>query len=776
MRSLFADLRTGGRALRTAPGSSFAAVLALSLGVATAVTLYTAFRTVADDLPPIPHPERVGRLYFADETTASGWRALRARDVAPLVEQAGDRLVAALVEDADVALEIDGCAAVASVRAQVVTPAFFAVAGVAPQRGRIWTADGLAERSPLLVGADLWRRACGAAPDIVGRPASVDGRPYEVAGVMPDGFWLTNRDAGLWLPLVHAAPDDTPMVVARLSGAGTWADVNGRFAAGPARDRGLAIALTDPRIRRGRLAFVGLLGPALLVLLVACGNAAGLLVGRALRRKRDLAVRLSLGATPGRLARQAFAETALVATVAGLAAVPLAAAGAWALRRGFALSSPALARGIAVDAHALAFALAIVAATAILTGVMPAAKAARADVTPLLSRGPARPIVRRGHYTPADLLVVLQVALAVVLLVVAAMFGRLFDVLAGSLPGRPDRTFVADVATPDRAAPTPDALRRLVAAMREVPGVAHVAVADSEPQPAEPGGPAIEALDAPPGAEGCRASVSAVGGEYFAAFSVPLRAGRFFTGWESPAAPRVAVVSETMARRCWGRADAVGRRLRFARFGDAPWLVIGVVNDVAGETRLRPKPAELYVPFAQAPRGETVLLVETRAVAGMAERLATASPSGAVRLKRWRRVGDEVSRARLVPGVLQALSAIALLLALLGVSASISQSLAREWRGLAIRLTLGAPPARLVAAGVGRQAVLALIGIFAGTVVTVAVTTQAWGQLLQAIGPDPRLWLAVGAPLAACGLLASLGPMVRIVRLDPIAALRRADE
>ena len=270
MRSLWTDLRTGARALWTTPGSSSAAVLALSLGVATAVTLYTAFRAIADDLPPIPHPERVGRLYFADETTASGWRALRARDVAPLVEQAGDGLMTALVEDADVALEIDGCAAVASVGAQAVTPAFFAVAGVAPQRGRIWTAGDLADRSPLLLGAALWRRACGAAPDIVGRTAHVDGRPYEVAGVMPDGFWLSNRDAGLWLPLVRAAPDDTPMVMARLGAAGTWADVNERFAAGPVRDRGLAIALTDPRIRRDRLAFVVLLGPALLVLLVAC--------------------------------------------------------------------------------------------------------------------------------------------------------------------------------------------------------------------------------------------------------------------------------------------------------------------------------------------------------------------------------------------------------------------------------------------------------------------------------------------------------------------------
>ena len=512
MRSLWTDLRTGTRALRATPGSSLAAVVALALGVATAVTLSTAFRAIADDLPPVPHPERLGRLYVADDATALGWRAVRAGEVAPLVEQVGDGIVAALVEDDDVALAIDGCAAVASVRAQAVTPAFFAVAGVAPERGQVWTPDELGARSPLLLGADLWRRACGGAPDIVGRAARVDGRPYEVAGVMPDGFWLTDRDAALWLPLAPA-PDEAAMVVARLTGTATWAGVNERFAAAGSRDRGLAIAFTDPRIRRTRIALVGLLGPALLVLIVACGNAAALLVGRALRRQRDLAVRLSLGATPLRLARQVFAETAIVAGAAGATALPLAAAGTWALRRFAALMSPAIARGVVLDGHALAFALGVAAGAAVLTGLVPAMNAARADVTSLLSRGPARPIVRRGRYTAADLLVVLQVGLAVVLLVVSAMFGRFMDVITGSLPGRPERTFVADVATPDRTAPATDALQRLVAAVHEVPGVAHVAVADREPQPAEPGGPAIEALDAPPGAERCQASVAAVTGE-----------------------------------------------------------------------------------------------------------------------------------------------------------------------------------------------------------------------------------------------------------------------
>jgi len=781
MRSLWLDLRTGARALRATPGQSLAAVLALALGVAAAVSLYTVFRVIADDLPPIPQPERVARLYFADETTPVGRRGLRASDVGPLVDQVAGRVVVAMVESAEVTLEIEGCARqTAPVTVERVEPGFFEIARTGPQLGRTWTAADLGERSPAVLSADMWRRACAADPRVVGATLWVDRRPYEVLGVVPDGFWLSGRDVAAWLPLERVKPDSSPMVLARLAGAGTWQDVNDRFAAEGARDRGLAVTITDPIVRRGGIAFVGVLGPALIVLLVACGNAAALLVGRALQRQRDLAVRLSIGATPWRLARQVFAETTIVAAAAGLAALPLASAGAWALRRAFSLASPSMARAIAVDGGALAVGLAFVCATSLLTGLLPALKAARSDVTVLLSRRPGAAIVPRGHNTTADLLVVLQVGLAVVLLVVTSMFLRLVDEIVAGVPGPLSRTFVAEVATPDGDVPDGGQLRRLVDDLRAVPGVVRVAAADHAPEPPPPHGTPIEALGAPPGAGRCHATVSAVTRDYFETFSVSLRAGGLFTGWEPAAAPRVAVVSEGMARRCWGQADAVGRELRLGRTSEAPWLVVGVVSDLLPETRIQPKPVELYVPFAQlAPSGATVL-VEARSAAGMAERFADTATTAQLKPPHWRTMAELktglLDQMQLLPRVLQALAAIALVLATLGVYASILQSLARDRRSLAIRLTLGAPPARLVATAVSRQALLALVGILAGVLVTVAATKQMFAELLAMTAPDPRLWVAVCAPLLACGVLAALGPTIRIVRLDPIAVLRRADE
>ena len=316
--SAWIDLRVAARSLRATPGQTLAAVLALAIGVATAVSLYTLFRVIADDLPPVPHPERVARLYFADETTPVGRRGLRASDVGPLVDLVAGRVVVAMVESADTTIEIEGCASQAvPVTIQHVEAGFFDIAAVAPQLGRAWTAGEPGDRSPVVLSADLWRRACAADPGIVGRAIRVDRRAHEILGVMPDGFWLNGRDVGVWLPLDRVKPDASPMVLARLTGTGTWEDVNDRFAAAGTRDRGLAVALTDPIVRRGRIAFVGVLGPALLVLLVACGNAAALLVGRAPQRQRDLAVRLSVGATPWRLARQAFAETGKLPAAAG---------------------------------------------------------------------------------------------------------------------------------------------------------------------------------------------------------------------------------------------------------------------------------------------------------------------------------------------------------------------------------------------------------------------------------------------------------------------------
>jgi len=241
--SLWLDLRMAARALRATPGQSLAAVLALAIGVATAVSLYTLFRVIADDLPPVPHPERVARLYFADETTPVGRRGLRAADVGPLVDQVAGRAVVAMVESTDATIEIEGCASQAApVTIEQVEPGFFDIAAVAPQLGRAWTAGEPGDRSPVILNADLWRRACAADPGVVGRTLWIDRRPHEVLGVMPDGFWLSGRDVGVWLPLERARPDSSPMVLARLTGTGTWEDVNDRFAAAGTRDRGLAVA------------------------------------------------------------------------------------------------------------------------------------------------------------------------------------------------------------------------------------------------------------------------------------------------------------------------------------------------------------------------------------------------------------------------------------------------------------------------------------------------------------------------------------------------------
>jgi hypothetical protein len=342
-------------------------------------------------------------------------------------------------------------------------------------------------------------------------------------------------------------------VVARLDGPGTWLDVNARFSLDSSSDRGLAIGMTDPRVRRGGQAAVGLFGPALLVLFVACGNAAALLVGRALRRGRDMALRLSLGATPGRLAREAFAEAGIVACLAAMAAIPVAAAGTLALRRALSVLSPGISRLIVLDTHALGVAAATAVVATILTGLLPSIRAARTDILSLLPRAARQSVWRRGHYGAGDVLVVVQMALAVVLVVVTLMFISVLSEIAGRAPGpHPAQVVVARLRPPSASHIDAVHARNALAAVKELPGISAAALTDT--MPLAGGRPTTLAVESAGKTATCSGVVRTVTPEYFEVIGLQVRTGGLFAG-----APWAAVVSETLARRCWGRDAIVGQ-------------------------------------------------------------------------------------------------------------------------------------------------------------------------------------------------------------------------
>ncbi len=778
MRSVWSEVRTAARMLRAAPGQFAAPVVALGLGVAAAITLYTAFQVVADDLPPIPQPERVARLYLADPSAPMGRRMVRAGDLQRVLDRAAGNFTVATAVRRTATVEIGNCAR-STTRSTVwrVSASFPDVIQVAPQFGRTWSAANVTEPAALL-SAGFWRRACGADPQIVGRTVRVDSGMFDVIGVMPDGFWMTDRETDVWLLAPHVLAEGGD-VLARLNGTETWSSVNARLAAGLAADCLVAVPLTDPSVRRGAQALIGLLGPALLVLLVACGNASAVLVGRALGRERELAIRLSLGATPWRVARQALTESAVVAGAAGVVALPIAAGAVRVLRAALSPLSAGAARLIVLDTRAMVFALGTVAVTVGLTGMLPALRAARADIASMLPNAPRGTIWRPGAYSVGDLLLLVQMALAVVLVAVTLLFRSVLGEVAGSQPqGSLDQIGVWRVVAATTSDVESDTARRVLDAAHDLPGVDEAGLTDTRPLPG--GQRTTFATDSADGTGTCRAVLRVVTPGYFHVLGLTAEAGQLF----ATSARDVAVASATLAERCWGTAAIVGRQVSLTIGSVSRSLEIaGVVSDAAGQTKIPElQPADLYLPASAIALGSSAFVV-LRQLPGVASTDADArelvqrASSGALVLEEaatLKQMADQRTNApRTLVGVFGALALLAMVLATTGVYASVNQSVVRRRRSFAIRLALGAGPGSLASLAVARDAVLVTAGACAGMIGTLAVTEAVWPDALVLAGTDPRFWLMVCGALVASGVLASIGPVWQTLHLTPMSILNR---
>jgi hypothetical protein len=390
-------------------------------------------------------------------------------------------------------------------------------------------------------------------------------------------------------------------------------------------------------------------------------------------------------------------------------------------------------------------------------------------------------VFRRGRYGTADLLVVVQMALAVVLVVVTTMFGRVFHAVLDATPGEhPGRILVGQLAPVPGAGDGAGLVPQVIAALRAVPGM-RVALAD---------GPPLISRYPPPlgtddeGATGrCAGTVRRVTPEYFAALGLRVGSGRLLQEDDEPG---VAVASAALARRCWN-GTALGHVVTVGGTGrDRRVNVIGVVTDARARADVPGFEAlDLYVPYGQPAEGESVTVViagqgpmAARGVdlAAVVDRASGRGLSleGAATLAQL--AERELAGPRTLTTVLGVLGGIALVLATAGIYASLSQAFARHRRDYGVRAALGAPPLSLAGLAVGRDSLLVSIGSVAGIVVTLAVTHVVWPEALRIGGADLRMWITLCGVLVASSLVASAGPVWRATHLDPVDALRRADE
>ena len=800
------DLRYAFRMLARSPLVSSLAVLALALGIGANTAVFSVLDAVLVRPLPFVDPERlvlvwgslptVGQSFF--ELSYPAYRELRAR-----VRSFEDL---ALMPSVNQELTLLGGREPVLVQGRLVSGNFFDVLGARAELGRALRADDERPGAARVVvlGHGLWQRRFGTDRSVIGRSVRVDGEPFTVVGVMPPAFGYPAR-AEVWLPIAPVVPAvlEKPNV--------NWAVAVGRLRPGvglPAARAeveavmaGTRAAIGDPEVWRGvltplpehvfgthRTSLLVLTAAVALVLLMACANVAALLLARATARQRELAVRVSLGASRARLVRQLLVESGLVALLGGSLGVLIAY---WGLDGLLALVPAEVPRlqDVRVDARVLAFAVALTALTALLAGLLPALFATRAPLRPALAE--SAPTVAGSARRPGrGLLVALQSAVALVLLATAALLTRSFlNLRRVDLGFAPQRLLALQLSLPRWKYEDPPRARRAVASLidrlQAQPGVVSAAAVTLRPLWGRVGLDWFFTLEGQTEKDAFGnplLNLQAVTPRYFQTMGIPLRRGRSFDDRDAEGAPGVVIVSESMARRSWPGRDPLGQRLKLPLPGtpyDQAWLtVIGVAGD-ARYRELQASRLDLYMSFRQSRErlGHVVVRTEGEplALASMARNelraLDADLPLGEV-ASMDSIVATALGGPRFSMQLLSALSALALLLAAVGIYGVGAFVAGRRRQEMGIRVALGARAVDVLLLLVGQGMRPVLAGLLAGLLVVLGLGPILSGLLYGLRPADPLALGSTAALLALAGLLACLLPARRAVRVDPMRALR----
>ena len=813
--TLFQDLRFAVRRLWKSPGFTLVAVISLALGVGANAAIFSLVNAVLLRPLPVKEPGRlVSVSLLGKDDSMQAFSYLTYKDF-----RDRNQVLDGLFAERLAPVSLSRGSGNERVWGYLVSGNYFEVLGVGAARGRTFTQaeEGAPLSSPLaVISHSCWQRRFGGDPDLVGRDVQLNGHPFRVVGVMPEGFAGTEiiYTPEVWIPMsmqewiepgnawLERRSTQNIFGVGRLKAGVTreQAEASLNLLAGqlgreyPDTDEGRKVVLVPPGfvIPQLRGAVVGfaavLMGAVSLVLLIACANLANLLLARASGRRKEIALCVALGASRWRLVRQLLVESLLLALAGGAAGVLLAA---WLLALVAAYRPPLdvpIWIEAAVDWRVLLFALGASLLTTVLFGLAPALQATRTDLVPALkgvssSRARGRSRLRGG-------LVVAQVTLSLMLLVAAGLTVRALRGLQAASPGfEVEHGLVASFDLGLQGYDEPrgrDFQRRLLERVRAVPGVRAASLTDLFPLSLNYSSNDVH-IEGRPGARGANAPVAMVASiehAYFDAMGIPLVAGRPFEERDDERSPRVVVVNETFARRFYPGADpareAVGKRMSF-RGDEGPWNeIVGVVGDgkywTIGEA---PQPF-VYSPLAQSYSSTVTMVVRAR---GGDARALVPSLNAEVRAldaelplfdvkTMEEHLGVSLFPARVAAALLGGFGLLALVLAATGVYGVVSYAAAQQTREIGIRVALGARRRDVLRLVAGRGMLLVAAGVLLGLGGALALTRLMSSLLYGVSATDPLTFVLVAALLLGVALVACLVPARRATKVDPMVALR----
>jgi putative ABC transport system permease protein len=798
------SLRQAVRALSASPGFSTVVVLTLAIAIGVTTTIFTVLNAVL--LRPLPYAEpdelvtlwENNRQEAQERVEASGLTFLDWQARASTFDGMGAWRYRGFTMTEDTAERV--------VSAEV-TPGVFDTLGVPASIGRVFeAADGRpgGERQ-VIVSAGAWARRFGGDPQVLGRTVRLDDQSFTIVGVMPADFQFPPADPTVefWSPLVlepgaqPSRPHRMYHVIGRLKAGVSieqaQADLDA-VAAGiadehPDTNAGWGVTLVPAHAQVvgdiGSTLWV-LFGAVVLVLLIACANVANLLLARSARASKDFAVRAAFGASRSALVWRSLVESGLLAALGGGAGIALAWWGVGALRSIVPATVPR-ADQIAVDWTTLLFASAVTAGAGLAFGLVPAWRAMRPNVLEVLQEGGRSALGSHRGRRSANALVVIEVALALVLLVGAGLLVRSFVRLVSVDPGfRTAGVTAVHVALP-AARYGPAAAKRqffgdLLELVGSLPGVTSAGAVSALPM--SPLGQdfdlpfTIDGLEATSPAERPRANYRGVMAGYFETMGIALRDGRLFTSFDGREdGPRVAIVNETAVRRYFRDTSPINRVIRMPMAGDL--TVVGVVADVRHYGLDGMPEVEVFVPYDQFALAEMQVVIETDPTAGplapafraLLAGLDPAVPMGRVSTMD-QLLSDSIAQPRFNTALLAGLALSAAFLAAIGVYGVVTYAVARRTSEIGLRMALGADAAVTFRHVVGGAVRVVAVGVLIGLAGAALVGESLRGLLFGVTPFDPLTFAGAGLAVIACGALASSVPAWRAARIDPVEALR----